>query len=245
MPAKPYAFLPDNHNLLDLSELSHRATVTEQKREAAFDASRKIQAAIVRAKAAIDNGLDQHLGDLELEDLVIGAVGAEADRNPREANLGYKVEEYVRLQAFVIFLQNGSLLAPSKAPYATDEEYLAGCMGLCQDLSKYGLGRATARDAVSVNMAKEVVDQILGYLLQFDFRNGPLRRKYDGVKYSLKALETLLYELAVTSDEGGEKPAKVLKLEPPIILATEELKALRERMEHRDSLRETLIKRCR
>ena len=118
-------------------------------------------------------------------------------------------------------------------------------MGLAQDLDRYGLGRATARDVESVTMAKNLVEEILGYLLQFDFRNGPLRRKYDGTKYALKSLEVLLYELSITSDESGEKPSKMQKTEQSPLLATDELKALRERMEKRDALRETLIKRCR
>jgi len=102
-------------------------------------------------------------------------------------------------------------------------------------------------------MAKALVQDIQDYLLQFDFRNGPLRRNYDGTKYALKSLETLLYELAVTgtsvttNDDGtGQKPAKMAKLNiSSERVAEEELKCLRERMEHRDNLRENLIKRCR
>lgn len=35
-------------------------------------------------------------------------------------------------------------------------------------------------------------------LIKFDFRNGPLRKKYDSVKYAVRRLETLLYELSLT-----------------------------------------------
>jgi predicted translin family RNA/ssDNA-binding protein len=71
-------------------------------------------------------------------------------------------------------------------------------MGLCQDLARYGMGRATARDVESVTQARNLVQEILEYLLTFDFRSGYLRRKYDGTKYALKTLETILYELSVT-----------------------------------------------
>ena len=47
-------------------------------------------------------------------------------------------------------------------------------------------------------MARDLVDSLLVELMKFDFRNGPLRRKFDGVKYALKRLENILYELAVT-----------------------------------------------
>lgn len=35
-------------------------------------------------------------------------------------------------------------------------------------------------------------------LIKFDFRNGPLRKKYDSVKYAVRRLETILYELSLT-----------------------------------------------
>ncbi len=38
----------------------------------------------------------------------------------------------------------------------------------------------------------------MGQFLQFDFRNSPLRKRYDGLKYTLKKLENTLYELSLT-----------------------------------------------
>jgi len=152
-------------------------------------------------------------------------------------------------------------LSPSDCKYATDEEYLAGaCMGLSQDLARYGMGRATARDVDSVKMARNLVQEIQNQLLQFDFRNGPLRRKFDGTKYALKTLETLLYELAVTGEESeffnniatkakvDEEPdAKRMKQDDDssALVLQEDLESLRKRMELRDNLREKLIKLCR
>jgi len=152
----------------------------------------------------------------------------------------------------------------------TDEEYLAGaCMGLCQDLSHYAMGRATARDIESVQQARDVVSSILDYLLTFDFRNGFLRRKYDGTKYQLKSLETLLYELSVTgctatsttstsTVSSASSTATATDTDTTAAINSvststyavdvdveEELTALHHRMEHRDQLRETLIKKCR
>jgi predicted translin family RNA/ssDNA-binding protein len=81
----------------------------------------------------------------------------------------------------------------------------------------------------------------------------------DGVKYSLKTCETILYELSVTGceevidaqtttttttgdDEPASKRAKVLVSN---ILPMDELEVLRQRMMKRDELREKLIKKCR
>jgi predicted translin family RNA/ssDNA-binding protein len=142
----------------------------------------------------------------------------------------------------------------------TDEEYVGGaCIGLSQDLARYAIGRATARDVTSVQLAHDVVQSIFELLLQFDFRNGPLRRKYDGTKYALKTLETTLYELSIT---GGGSTADNDTIEEPeskrprtendtetveadARIPTTEINELRKRMEHRDELRERLIKKSR
>ena len=61
-------------------------------------------------------------------------------------------------------------------------------------------------------------------MLQFDFRNGPLRRKYDGLKYALKTIEDVCYEMSLVDDRFSsildsttnsiEMPTKKLKLDP-------------------------------
>lgn len=46
-------------------------------------------------------------------------------------------------------------------------------------------------------------------MLEFDFRNGPLRRKYDGLKYALKAIEDVTYELSLQdpiSNKSEDEP---------------------------------------
>ena len=40
-------------------------------------------------------------------------------------------------------------------------------------------------------------------MLEFDFRNGPLRKKYDGLKYALKTVEDVMYELSLLDDDAA------------------------------------------
>lgn len=218
-------------------------------------------------------------------------------RAPRIGGLVSKLEDYARYKAFRYFLSEEKLLSPNAPCFVTtengiprniltDEEYLAGaCIGLCHDLAKYGVTRASnAVDDEStvpfIKRARDAVSLILEELLQFDFRNGPLRRKYDSTKYALKTLETVLYELSVAGSVGGHKslvgkgngaddddggPLKKMKIadedkmesdeDHPMEgaaatavfsgIPSKEISALRERMDHRDKLREKLIKTCR
>ncbi len=236
-PNPPLVHTPPRVTTLDLSAFSAAVTEQEEKNQSAYDISRRVQVALIRAKPETNDFSD-------VETLLHTIIPEEASRVTRPANLSHRLEKYVRLKAYSHFLETGTLLPPSACGYATDEEYLAGaCIGLAQDLSRYGMGRATARDVVSVSMAGDLVNEIQAQLLQFDFRNGHLRHKFDGTKYALKTLETLLYELSIT---GSEQPdAKRLKHDTSQLVPVIELEELRKRMEHRDSLRETLIKKSR
>ena len=44
---------------------------------------------------------------------------------------------------------------------------------------------------------KELVAEIYGEFIKFDFPNGDLRKKFDGMKYDLKKLEDLVFELKI------------------------------------------------
>jgi len=252
VPHAPHRYLsrPDT---LDLSDLESKINNADDRRQSAYDLSRKIGVALTKCKAASEVGGDlQQAADAELDTLMTDVFAATPSGSgggvrKRDGNMSFKVEDYLRYKSYCHFLATGKLIPSSSFPSATDEEYLAGvCIGLAQDLSRYGVGRATVRDADSVSIARDLVNDLMTYLLKFDFRNGPLRRKYDGVKYALKSLETVLYELSVTGSEIDTKMK-----EPPEgdeasnRIPNEELEALRLRMERRDELREKLIKRCR
>jgi len=49
-----------------------------------------------------------------------------------------------------------------------------------------------------VEKTRDIIENIFGELVQFDFRNSDLRRKYDSVKYNLKKVENLLCELSLS-----------------------------------------------
>lgn len=196
MPEPPYQYQSPNAPILDLTDLSAKLTEVDERRQEAYDKSRTFHKAMIQAQKDLDQNKDTVAESIQvLQTSLAEAIGDNPDdttgRVPRTANLNQRVEDLCRFMAFSHFLTTGAMLPPSTcfdSPVkATDEEYLAGaCMGLCQDLSRYALGRATARDARSVQQARDLVNEILDYLLQFDFRNGFLRRKYDGTKYALK-----------------------------------------------------------
>jgi predicted translin family RNA/ssDNA-binding protein len=197
------------------------------------------------------------------------ADGKPHPRAPRRAGISSCLEDYARYKSFRYFLEQGKLIAPNnflvsqdntERNILTDEEYLGACIGLCSELASYGITRAstagTDHKAIGdVEKARDIVSRILEELMQFDFRNGNLRKKYDSTKYKLKALETILYELSVATTLGGcSNDVKKPKLDSgdgdatmqdEDIIPKEGIEAIRKRLEHRDKMREQLIKTCR
>ena len=96
-------------------------------------------------------------------------------------------------------------------------------------------------------------------MLEFDFRNGHLRRKYDGLKYALKNIEEILFELSLVNhihDESSTSNAmsidndadtvesvnKRSKVEENGLISVEEITKIKERFDLFDKERENVIK---
>jgi len=86
----------------------------------------------------------------------------------------------------------------------------------------------------SIELCLGVLTEVNTKMLEFDFRNGPLRRKYDGLKYALRSMEDILFELSLQSpcatemdaagvQEGEEEcssPTKRMRLEDSVTIAS-------------------------
>ena len=126
-----------------------------------------------------------------------------------------------------------------------DAEYVGGLLGAAQELVRYATRRATSGDAASVAVCRDGVLKLHEALLEFDFRNGPLRRKFDGLKYALRRLEDVLYEQSLAGRGGGSVDDDSAATEkddavaPPCLASLAEVKG---RMDASDAARERVIK---
>jgi predicted translin family RNA/ssDNA-binding protein len=111
--------------------------------------------------------------------------------------------------------------------------------------------RAIANDVESIGQVRVVLEELNGKMLEFDFRNGPLRRKYDGLKYALRSVEDILFELSLTDKDrvsiGSEPPEKRARVETGAasVLDAADFDAIRKRLDEVDAKREDLIKKSR
>lgn len=168
---------------------------------------------------------------------------------------GYITEaigSYVEVEALHTFFEEGRLVSVTDCVEGIeDEEYICGILGYCQTLSRYAVERAYHTDVESISLCRDLIDEIMGKLMLFDFRNGLIRRKYDSLKYSLKGVEDLRYEMSlvtkkVMSDgdvemEEREPVSKKMKVTASLVdgLAFD---AMKKRMDDYDAARENVIK---
>ncbi|WIA29404.1 hypothetical protein OEZ86_011908 [Tetradesmus obliquus] len=113
------------------------------------------------------------------------------------------MEEYAEAAIFKVFLTEGRMLKASELRELVQvEEYLGGVLDFTGELNRHAVACATRRDVAAVSRCREIVDALMGQFLQFDLRNGALRKKFDSLKYTLKKLESMLYELSLAEATG-------------------------------------------
>ena len=182
---------------------------------------------------------------------------AQTASTPRLLSLGIVTEalsEASALENLIQFINNGHLATPRSSqkigglPGASDTVYLSGIIKTCRSLERYAVGRATHGDRASVSVCAEFVEALLSKLMEFDFRNGPLRKAYDGVKYAHKRLGDVLYETSLCKSVSASDVAvdvNASKMDVALLLSLDDLEKVRLKMVASDEKREQVIKRCR
>lgn len=233
----------------DLEWLRTELVQGREVRDAAWQLSRKMSVLEAEAAGALQYGLP--------EAAAATAAGARGlleahealtphEKGCRDGILTSAYENFVKFQAFSEFLRTGTVLRRSElGPKFDDEEYLSGIIGTCQDLVRYALRRATAIDKRSVVLCRNFVSEVKAQLVGFDFRNGPLRRKFDGVKYAERRCEDLLYELSLSEESSRTAAGEQQDGRGESILDQDEWTQLQESYAEYDATRELVIKGCR
>jgi len=125
-----------------------------------------------------------HLTKLIKKDIGLNSIGA------------YKVAigEYAEALLYYLYLKTKKIATRSQLDINTTH-YLLGLIDLTGELGRKAVQYAGNGRFAEVVEIKDAVSSIYGELLNFDFRESDLRRKFDSVKYDLKKLEDLVLDL--------------------------------------------------
>ena len=105
-------------------------------------------------------------------------------------------QEYVEAICFYEFEKSGNI--PTQKSLGVDtESYLLGLCDLTGELVRYAVNSVIAKKFKKAMQIKDVVEEIYGEFLQFNLRNGELRKKSDQIKWNLRKLEDIALDYSL------------------------------------------------
>lgn len=105
-------------------------------------------------------------------------------------------QEYVEAIAFYEFVKNNKI--PTRESLGVSpEDYLCGLCDLTGELVRKAIYNAIHKKFDEAAKIKNLVDEIYGEFLKLHLRNGELRKKSDAIKWNLKKLEEVMYDVSM------------------------------------------------
>jgi len=111
-----------------------------------------------------------------------------------EGSYKIAVQEYVEALLYFHVIKNKKMPTHTQLKVQS-KHYLLGLCDLTGEIVRKAVYLAGKGQYKEVIKFKDLVDQIYGELLKFNFREPEIRRKFDSIKYDLKKLEDLVLDL--------------------------------------------------
>ncbi len=109
----------------------------------------------------------------------------------------YKIafQEYIEALSYYKYIKNSSL--PKLKKGLDTEYYLLGICDTSGELVRRALNKGIQGDFKEVKKIKDFVTEIYDELIQFNVKNGELRKKIDSIRWDLKKLDEMVFNLKV------------------------------------------------
>ena len=136
---------------------------------------------------------DKLVSDIKKEKTNLDKIANSNKKLFYEGSYSEACQEYVEALAYYGFVKDGKI--PTMADLnVCEEDYLMGVCDLTGELCRKAVTIAHKEDK-EVEKIKDFVDEIFGEFIKFDLRNGNLRKKADSIKWNLKKLEEVMYDI--------------------------------------------------
>jgi len=120
------------------------------------------------------------------------------------------LEELIEAKCFCHYLETGKLLTfreVNESGVYSVEDYIGGVCDFTGEIGRHAVHCSIARQFDDVIADYHLVDQILGQLAKVTIRNksganDDLRRKFDQIKWTLKKVEQLVYDISFQRTPG-------------------------------------------
>ena len=106
------------------------------------------------------------------------------------------LQEYAEALCYYHFVKDKKI--PTRASLKIDNEsYLMGLCDFSGELVRKAVNEVINKNFKKAVEIKNLVEEIYGEFLNFNLRNSELRRKSDQIKWNLKKLEDVVFELKI------------------------------------------------
>ena len=110
-----------------------------------------------------------------------------------EGSYSQAMQEYVEALTYYGFIKNKKIPLISSLK-VSEEDYLMGICDLTGELARKAVTIAH-KNPKEVAKIKDFIEDIFGEFIKFNLRNGNLRKKADSIKWNLKKLEEVVYDI--------------------------------------------------
>ena len=120
------------------------------------------------------------------------------------------IQQAVSLAALLVYLQHGKLLDGAQfeqltsVPLADEarfhvelDDFLVGLCNLFPELSRLATNSVTLGDFARVPRISAFLNDVYNGFRLLNLKNDMLRKRYDGTKYDLKKIESIVYDLSI------------------------------------------------
>ncbi len=179
-------------------ELRKEMELFDKQREEVIGASRTVlknsKHAIYAAHRADMEGADKLLAEAQK---TIKTLSVLVKKDSALANTGAyldALEEYTEAALYIHYLSHGTIATPADL-HVDAETYLGGLSDFTGELVRKAVNSAVKADYdVSLHI-KDLVTELYEELMLFDWRNSPVRKKFDSIKYNLEKLEDVALKI--------------------------------------------------
>ncbi|MEK6822776.1 MAG: hypothetical protein AABY13_03020 [Nanoarchaeota archaeon] len=170
----------------------------DSSREVVIKTSRDVLKASKAAIYAVHRN-DHKQAKAQLDDAKksLAAIAALVKQNPRLDSVGSiqeGMEEFAEASCYYGIMVDGKLPSPKDITVDIDA-YLGGLCDTVGELVRKAIGSAIDDDVATAMKLRQTVRDIFDELSNFELRNTPVRKKFDGIKYGLEKLEDLALQL--------------------------------------------------
>jgi len=190
----------------EFEEIKQELAKFEERRERAISTSREV---ITLSKQII---YAVHRGDMQKANSLLPTIRSAIDSlpdGPTDTDMPEVAkQEYVEAAAYLAFIETGCL--PTRKDLGVEyPPYLSGLCDLTGELVRKAVKDVIERKYGSAKRIHSLVDEIYGAFLEFDLRGGDLRKKSDSIKWNLKKLEDVMYDLEVRGRVAQGQPEEL------------------------------------